>query len=200
MTSDEHNADQTSAGPAAQVTGVALLWRNRPWPWRRIAIATLVAASADAAFAFIVYVLVARRLNFETLLQYIASGVLGDSAFASGWIGVGYAALGFIIHLVLAAVFVVAYWLAIAPLVRTVKIAVCVGLVYGAGIWLFMNIVVLPLGKAAREGFFNVYFIAFLVGHAALIGLPIALILLGAGPVASREQYSLRRISNDEPK
>ena len=78
-------------------------------PWRRTLAATLVVAVADAAFAFVVYVLLAGRYNFQTLLQYIASGLTGPVAFSTGIAGVGYAALGFGIHLAISAVFVVVY-------------------------------------------------------------------------------------------
>jgi hypothetical protein len=54
-----------------------------------------------------------------------------------------------------------------------------VGLTYGAGIWLFMN-AVLPLGHSTRENFFSAYYLAFLLDHAVLVGLPIALIMLRA--------------------
>ena len=69
--------------------------RARGWTWPGVVAATLVAAVGDAAFAFIAYVLIARRFNFETLLQYIASGLLGESAFTTGRAGIGVAALGF---------------------------------------------------------------------------------------------------------
>jgi hypothetical protein len=159
-------------------TATAPLARLRPW--RRIVVATLVVAVGDAAFAFVAYVLVAHRYNFETLLQYIASGLAGSAAFTSGWAGVGYAALGFGIHLALSGAFVLLYALTIAPLVRKPIVADVVGLPDGAGIWLFMNAVVLPLGRSAREQLFNGYYTAFLVDHAVLVGLPIALIMLGA--------------------
>lgn len=165
---------------AASASGLTSPVRARLRPWRRIVVATVAAAGGDAAFAFVVYVLLAHRLNFETLLQYIASGLAGNDAFAAGWPGVGYAALGFAIHLALATGFVILYALVIAPLVRTPIAATTVGLAYGAGIWLFMNAVVLPLGRSAREAFLNPYYIAFLIEHALLVGLPIALIMLGA--------------------
>ena len=149
-------------------------------PWRRIVIATLVVAVADAAFAFVVYVLIAGRYNFETLLEYIASGVAGPAAFSTGAAGVGYAALGFAIHLAISAAFVLVYAVLIAPHVRTPFVATSVGLAYGALIWLVMNTVVLPLGHSTHEAPFNGYYIAFLIQHAVLVGLPIALILLGA--------------------
>ncbi|MBA3743975.1 hypothetical protein [Sporichthya sp.] len=64
---------------------------SRP-AWRPIVIATLVAAGADAAFAFVGYVLIDGRYNSETLLQYVASGLVGPRAFGTGAAGVGYAA------------------------------------------------------------------------------------------------------------
>jgi hypothetical protein len=150
--------------------------------WRPLAVAILVAALLDAAFSFVAYVLVAGRYNFETLLQYIASGLAGRSAFASGWAGFGYAAFGLAIHLAVTVGFVVLYWVAIAPWVRTRAAATVVGLTYGVGIWLFMNAVVLPLGRSTHEAFFNGYYTAFLIDHALFVGLPIALALLGRAP------------------
>ncbi|ATO71637.2 MULTISPECIES: hypothetical protein [Mycobacteriaceae] len=151
--------------------------RARGWTWPGVVAATLVAAVGDAAFAFIAYVLIARRFNFETLLQYIASGLLGESAFTTGRAGIGVAALGFAIHLALAAVFTFFYALVIAPRVHTLPIATAIGAAYGAAIWVFMNTVVLPLGHAAGETFLSGYYLAFLVDHALLVGLPIAVIL-----------------------
>ena len=158
---------------------------------RATVVAAAIAAVADAGFAFVAYVLVAHRYNFETLLQYIASGLAGRAAFATGWSGVGYAAAGFAMHLALAGGFAAAYAVTAARWIRSVTPAVLVGAAYGAGIWMFMNAVVLPLGRSTHERFFNGYYTAFFVDHALLIGLPIALILLGAQRGASLE--SLRR-------
>ncbi len=154
--------------------------------WQNLVIATLVAAVADAAFAFVTYVLVADRYNFESLLQYIASGLVGHNAFSSGWAGVGYAALGFAIHLALSAGFVVVFAVVFAPHVRSRRAAVIAGLAYGVAIWLFMNAVVLPLGRSTHERFFDGYYIAFLVDHALLVGLPIAVTLTVGHPRAAR--------------
>jgi hypothetical protein len=59
-------------------------------------------------------------------------------------------------------------------------VATVVGLLYGMAIWLFMNAVVIALGRSAREEFFSGYYAVFLIEHALLVGLPIALIMLGA--------------------
>ena len=167
MTTDSSSSPTDNRRPAGP----------RRWSWRALVVAALVAAVADAAFAFVAYVLIAGRFNFETLLQYIASGVLGDAAFATGWAGIGTATLGFAIHAALAVVFTVFYAVVISPRVHTLAIASVLGAAYGAGIWVFMNAVVLPLGRAAREPFLSGYYLAFGVDHALLVGLPIALIL-----------------------
>lgn len=167
MTTDSSSSPTDNRRPAGP----------RRWSWRALAVAALVAALADAAFAFVAYVLIAGKFNFETLLQYIASGLLGDAAFATGWTGIGTATLGFAIHAALAVVFTVFYAVVIAPRVHTLAIASVLGAAYGAGIWVFMNAAVLPLGRAAREPFLSGYYLAFGVDHALLIGLPIALIL-----------------------
>ncbi|HEX3829223.1 MAG TPA: hypothetical protein VHV82_18325 [Sporichthyaceae bacterium] len=147
-------------------------------PW--LAVGALVAACADAAFAFVAYVLIDGRYNFETLLQYIASGLAGQRAFATGSAGIGYAALGFAIHLVLAVAFTGLYWLTVAPRVRSAGSVVVAGLAYGAAIWVFMNAVVLPIGRSTQESFANGWWFAFLVDHALFVGLPIAIALAPA--------------------
>lgn len=186
QTPTDSGVEMATGAPSTTVLGSALRALLRPW--QRIVIATLVVAGGDAAFAFAAYVLVAHRLNFETLLQFIASGLVGDAAYASGWVGLGYAMLGFAIHFGLSAGFVIVYALAIAPMVRTPITAIAVGLTYGAGVWLFMNALVLPLGRSAREPFLSSYYIAFLIEHALLVGLPIALIMLGAYATTSRSR------------
>src|SRR6516164_11487792 len=193
MTTCKHPVNRASTRPAAAAAipagstcAPASSMRARLQAWRRMVVATLVAAGGDAAFAFVAYVLVAHRYNFETLLQYIASGLAGDAAFTSGWAGVGYAALGLVIHLALAGGFVIVYGLGVAPVVRKPAMATALGLAYGTGIWLFMNTVVLPLGRSAREAFLNGYYIAFLIEHAVLVGLPIAVIMLGAYATTTR--------------
>jgi hypothetical protein len=46
-------------------------------PLQLLLVATLVAAVLDATFAFFAYVVIDGRYDFESLLQYIASGLLG---------------------------------------------------------------------------------------------------------------------------
>ena len=80
---------------------------------KRILIAGTIVAVLDGTFAFCAYVVVVGRYNFESLLQYTASGLLGNDAFGhhglTGWL---LAALGATLHFAIsftvAAVFFVA--------------------------------------------------------------------------------------------
>lgn len=142
----------------------------------RVAAATLVAAVGDAAFAFVAYVLIAGRYNFETLLQYIATGLLGHGAFRSGWTGAGTAALGFATHLTLAAGFATAFAFTAGPFIRSRIAAIGAGVAYGCGVWILMAGAVLPALGVTHEPFGAGYWWAFLIDHALLVGLPIALL------------------------
>ncbi|HLW54266.1 MAG TPA: alpha/beta hydrolase [Candidatus Angelobacter sp.] len=113
--------------------GKAILWGG------------LVAGTLDAADGVIA--LATQGLNPIQVLQYIASGALGPSAFQGGLATAGLGALfHFLIALAAAAVFVVASGK--IPVLRTR--AVVLGLLYGAAVYFFMNDLVLP---ALRGGF-----------------------------------------------
>lgn len=151
--------------------------RVRPWVDSqlliRIALGTLVAAILDAGFAFVTYVLIAHRYNFETLLQYIATGI-DHHAFRVGWSGVGTAALGFAIHLGLSLGFAVAYVAGLRNAQKGAAGIVALGVVYGAVIWVIMAGTVLPGLGVMHEPAGGRYWWAFLLDHAVLVGLPIA--------------------------
>ena len=107
----------------------------------------LIAGTLDAVDGVIAYG--TQGLNPTQVLQYIASGALGQSAFQGG---LATAALGAAFHFGIAwvaAVFVLAS--------RRFEIltahAVPAGLVYGAGVYFFMNYLVLPLSAVAATTF-----------------------------------------------
>jgi len=111
-------------------------------------------------------------LNPLQVLQYIASGALGKSAFQGG---LATAALGALFHFfiawVAAAVFVLAArWL---PSLRTQSVVF--GLLYGGAVYFFMNYLVLPLSAVAASPFKVGLFINGVIGHALFVGLPISL-------------------------
>lgn len=153
---------------------------------RRIAVASVAAGTLDALFAVIAYVVIAGRYNLETVLQYIATGLLGHEAFSSGITGIGTAILGAAIHFGLAAGFTIAFALTAGRLSRTRMQAIIAGIVYGAAVWILMAGAVLPALDVAHEPLGGSYWWAFLVDHALLVGLPIALLTSKAADGARR--------------
>ncbi len=146
---------------------------SRTW-LRGVALATLVAGVLDAGFAVVAYVAVAGRFTLETVLQYIATGLIGDRAYADGVTGILTAALGVGIHFTLAATFSVLFALTAARYLKGTLQVVIAGLVYGAIVWIVNAGVVLPALSVEHEAAFSPYWWAFLVDHALLVGLPIA--------------------------
>ena len=146
---------------------------SRPW-LRAIALATLVAGVLDATFAVAAYVVVAGRFTLLTVLQYIATGLIGDRAYAHGVAGLGTAALGVAVHFSLAAAFTVLFATTAARYLRTPTQVVIAGLLYGALIWTVNAGLLLPALGVADETPFTSYWWAFLVDHALFVGLPIA--------------------------
>lgn len=107
------------------------------------------------------------------LLQYVASGLLGAQAFNSG---LAAAALGALLHFLIAFGAATAFYLASRKLMILVERAVISGLVYGVVVHAFMNSIVLPLSAAkVRPTVSGV--VTQLIIHMLLIGLPISLIV-----------------------
>ena len=115
-----------------------------------------------------------RGVSPVRVLQSVASGVLGAAAFKGGS---GAAALGLGLHFLIAFGAATVFWLASRKLTWMVRQPAVAGLLYGIAVYLFMNLLVLPLSA-----------IAFTPSHAPrviatqaliimfCIGLPIALI------------------------
>jgi hypothetical protein len=149
----------------------------------RILIAGTIIAVLDATFAFFAYVVIAGRYNFERSLQYIASGLIGNDAFAhhgaAGWLT---AALGAGLHFGISLTVAVVFFFVLRPFTTTPVRTVVIGLLYGAAVWMFNAALVLPLAGARHEPFFGGWYIPFLVDHALFVGLPPALVLGRAVP------------------
>lgn len=139
---------------------------------RAIATGALIAGVLDAIFAVIAYVFVLRAFSVIGVLQYIASGLLGTAAFSGGLLTAG---LGVAIHFFLAFMFAALYYLASSRFPALRVHAVPFGVAYGAAIWLFMDLIVLPLTGTPKSPFNGALFSGFLLDHALFVGLPIAL-------------------------
>jgi len=106
------------------------------------------------------------------MLQSVAAGLLGEASFEGGG---ATAALGLVLHYLIAVSMSVVYYLAARrwPLLR--RRAVPCGAAYGLLLYAVMNYVVVPL-SAAGPGSKDALWIALsIAARVFLVGIPIAL-------------------------
>lgn len=106
------------------------------------------------------------------ILHHIASGALGPKAHQGG---TPTAALGLMLHFVIAFGAATVYYVASRWLTFMTTHAVISGLLYGEAVFWFMHLVVVPLSRAPQGRFTTATLITGPVGHMFLVGLPIAL-------------------------
>ena len=136
---------------------------------RTILTTGIVAGLLDATAGVTVY-LIFKGLNPIQVLQFIASGLLGSSAFTGGLVT---AAAGLVLHFAISFAFAIAFYVAYANVSLLRKNVWVTGLLYGLFIWLFMNLLVLPnsnIAKAPKD----IVSALEIIWHMALVGLPIA--------------------------
>ena len=154
-------------------------------PSRGIALTVLLATAAAGTLDITdacVYWGVTKGVSPERIFQSVASGVLGQAAYAGG---VGTAALGLFLHFGIMAVMVATYVVASVRLPILTRRPVVMGLAYGAATFVMMNYVVLPLSQVGPSGrFVPLNFINALMAHLILVGLTTAMI------AASREKMT----------
>lgn len=106
------------------------------------------------------------------VLQAIASGVLGPASYRGG---ASTALLGLALHFLIAYAAAAVYVVAsrrFAPLLRR---PFWYGAVFGVGVYLFMNLVVLPLSAFQQGALTLVSLLNGLFAHIVCVGWPIAL-------------------------
>jgi hypothetical protein len=130
----------------------------------------LSVAVLDAIDAIVAYKLVA-GYDPIPIYQFVASGILGPAAFKGGLAAAG---LGLIVHFSVAFGAAAVYVAARATLRFRPDSVLIAGPVYGVGVFAFMGYVVIPLSRITPAAFSLPLFLNGVVGHALLVGLPIA--------------------------
>jgi hypothetical protein len=139
---------------------------------KAIGLATLVAGALDIGDAVVMTLLHGRSV--EKMLQGIASGLLGKAA---GQGGLAAAAFGLGLHFAIMLVMVSVFVAAAVRLPTLTKRPLIWGLLYGIGLYLVMNLIVLPLRfHPPARPFDAAAFANQVFAHTCLVGLPIALI------------------------
>ena len=145
----------------------------RPRAFGTIVLGGLVVAMLDGLFAFTFYGLI---LGIKPLriFQSVAAGLLGSESFSGG---VKTFVLGLFLHLIVATCIATVYYLAGLKLPFLVDHAVVSGLIYGMIAYLVMKFVVTPLSAIGPRPTPRLsIFLTEILGHAFLVGLPIALL------------------------
>jgi hypothetical protein len=114
-----------------------------------------------------------RGVAAQTILQSVASGLLGKAAYEGG---AGTAVLGLVLHFAMALLIAAIFWFASRRLSFMTRNAVAAGLAYGVCVYLVMNFVVIPLSAFPTQMTYTPVRVAInVVAHMILFGLPIAL-------------------------
>jgi uncharacterized membrane protein YagU involved in acid resistance len=159
-----------------------------------VAVGTVAVALLDATDGVIYFWLTA-HLNPIQVLQYIASGAFGAAAYRGG-LATAFAGLVFHFIISFAAVTVFASLYTRLHVVR--QHAPAIGLAYGAVVWCFMNLLVLPLSAVTPTTLSALSVIHGLIGHALFVGLPAALSVrryspneatMGIAPMRDRVEF-----------
>ena len=145
-----------------------------------IVTAGLLAGILDISAAFVLAG--ARGVAPGRVLQGIASGVLGAAAFT----GAGAtAALGLLLHFVIALGAATAFYLASRVWRPLLRRPIIFGLLYGVAVYAIMNRIVLPLSLIEMRTQPWDYVAILIVIHVLCVGLPISLTIARLSPGSS---------------
>ena len=147
-------------------SAVAFTTTRRPLP--AVLVGGFIVGVLDLTYAILVY----SPKKPILVPQTIASGILGVKSYNGG---VQTAALGVFLHFLIALGAATVYYLASRKLVLLVDEALVCGLIYGALVYLFMHLAVLPLSAAPQGNTPLIYKVSEFVWHCFGVGMPIAL-------------------------
>lgn len=128
MTGDLSTSDNKSKSSASAGRTILLAW--------------LIAGTADLLTALFVYTTVLHKTTAAKILASIASGVFGQDAYSGGW---PMLVCGVLLHYFIAFCFTVFYFLIYPYISRITRYRFFAGILYGAFVWLIMNLIVLKI-------------------------------------------------------
>jgi uncharacterized membrane protein YagU involved in acid resistance len=133
----------------------------------------LIAGTMDICYA-VGYSYLRSGVAPKTILQSVASGLLGRDAYSGG---TATATLGFALHFLMALAIAAIYLLAARWLPALIRRPYLYGSLYGLVVYLFMNLVVLPLSRMPPRGAMPALLtiVTSIIVHMFLVGVPIAL-------------------------
>lgn len=143
----------------------------------------------DLIFAFTFYGLIL-GVPVLRIFQSVAAGVLGRPRAYAG--GVRTFFVGIILHFVVATCIATVYYLATLALPILIRHSVISGLIYGMVAYFGMKFIILPISAIGQRGPIPRWpiLITELIGHALLVGLPVALLARRSASSTNRNSSS----------
>jgi uncharacterized membrane protein YagU involved in acid resistance len=142
-------------------------------PFTTIVAAGLLAGVLDGLDAAIV-IAAMNHVSPARIFQFIASGVLGVSAFHRG---TAAALLGVLLHFTIAIGAAATFYLASTKLPMLLQRPLLWGPIYGIAVFLFMHYLVVPLSAAPKQPPDSAAALLNLVcSHVFFVGIPIAIV------------------------
>ncbi len=139
-----------------------------------VARAGLLAGILDGLDA-VVYIGLISGVPVVRVFQFIASGALGINSFRGG---LPTAGLGVLFHFVIATGAAAVYYLCSRRLSTLLRRPLLWGPIYGAGVFLFMHYIVVPLSAAPKQPPARIASLANLIlSHIFFVGIPIAMVI-----------------------
>jgi hypothetical protein len=161
---------------------------GRPRAFDTILYGGLVVGILDGLFALIFYGLIL-GVKPMRIFQSVASGLLGRASYEGG---TRTFLFGILLHFLVATCIAAVYYLASLKVPLLVQRPVVCGLIYGMLAYLGMNYVVIPLSAIGDSRTFSLrLFLPAFIGHALLVGLPIALLAWRSAKANKKAHRSL---------
>ena len=133
----------------------------------------LIGGAFDITYACVVWAF--RGISPIRVGQSVAAGLLGREAAVAGGVPTGL--LGFALHFGMALVMAAIYYAAATRMPLLARRAAWCGPIYGLGLYLTMNYIVLPLSAIGQHGGSGPLYLVIpeILVHMFLVGLTIAL-------------------------
>jgi hypothetical protein len=142
-------------------------------PLQTILIAWLISGTLDILSA-IVNCHFSFHIGPVRLFQFIASGAFGKQAFSGGWAMVCW---GLFFHYLTAFTWTLIFFFLYPKIKWFSKNKIIAGILYGAFVWLVMNLIVAPLSSLPKQPFSLFQTILGILFLLFFIGIPNAIII-----------------------
>lgn len=149
------------------------MWRrDRRVGWGgALVVSALTAGVLDILYAF-AFAYLRNGTPPARILQAVASGALGGEAYSGGTTS---AAIGLGFHFLIAFIITAVFFAAAARLPALTRHPGITGALYGIGVYVVMNFVVIPLSRiGSRPAPATIALVMGVLAHIFLIGVPIA--------------------------